>query len=178
MPIRDHQTRVAKLRVRVTLVDPSQRIIEVADKTGSPRRLTVFEVPVGWTWPVVGEEWSIYEENGTWVLGNKFLSPEEAKAFESQEPGDSFSLGSGLGYYSATGVGTGTIISIPQSIHRLRSSRGIIVQVQIESTGEVISASSGITTVAALISVSSTGDVTVTFATSQTLSNYRITLLG
>lgn len=90
MAIKDHVTRVAKRRARVTLVDPSQRIIEVADATGRAHRLWVGDVSNSWTWPKVNEEWSIYEENGLWVLGSKFLSPEEAKVFESQNPGDQY----------------------------------------------------------------------------------------
>lgn len=72
-------------------------------------------------------------------------------------------------YYSALGSGTATSFSITQATHQLRASRGIVAQIQEESTGNVVDAD---------ISIASNGDATFTFATSQTLSGFRFTLIG
>lgn len=90
MAMSDHVTRVAKLRGRITSIDPAQRIIEVATVDGNARRLFVSDIPNGFVWPVVNETWSIYEENGLWVLGNKFLNPDEAAVLESLQPGEKY----------------------------------------------------------------------------------------
>lgn len=90
MAVKDHLTRVSKLRARITTVDPSQRIIEVATADGNARRLAVFDILPGFTWPKEGEEWSIYEENGQWVLGKKFLNQDEADQLEALAPGDTW----------------------------------------------------------------------------------------
>jgi hypothetical protein len=78
MALSDHLTRVAKLRATIVTVDPSQRLIEaVTAEGGPPRRLAIFDIPNGFMWPVEGEDWSIYEENGYWRLGNKYLNDDE-----------------------------------------------------------------------------------------------------
>jgi hypothetical protein len=89
MAVRDHINRVNKLRAQVITVDPSQRLIEVATADGGLRQLSVYDVPSQFTWPLEGEEWSIYEENGYWYLGNKWLDPDESELFEAMNPGDS-----------------------------------------------------------------------------------------
>lgn len=73
------------------------------------------------------------------------------------------------GYYSSATHSSGTTISISQATHGLRATRGIIVQVQDEATGAVEIAD---------YVVAATGDVTVTFATSQTANSKRVTLTG
>lgn len=83
--------RVAKLRAQITTVDPASRVIEVATVDGAARRLFVADIdPAGFVWPQVGEEWSIYDENGYWRLGAKFLSQDESALFESLQPGDHY----------------------------------------------------------------------------------------
>ncbi|HWH14248.1 MAG TPA: hypothetical protein VNT51_05840 [Miltoncostaeaceae bacterium] len=73
------------------------------------------------------------------------------------------------GYYSSATHGAGTSITVTQATHGLRSSRGILVQVQLESSGEVVVAD---------VAVAVNGDVTVTFAASQSANTIRITLIG
>lgn len=73
------------------------------------------------------------------------------------------------GYYSSATHGAGTTISVTQATHGLRASRGLIVQLLIESTGEVVEAD---------IVISSGGDVTVTFAASQSANTIRVTVIG
>jgi hypothetical protein len=99
---------------------------------------------------------------GTLGLGNGGTGQTTAKT--ARETG----LGA-AGYYSSATHSSGTTITIAQSTHGLRSSRGILVQVQIESTGEVIMAD---------VTVASNGDVTVTFAASQSANTIRVTLIG
>jgi hypothetical protein len=73
------------------------------------------------------------------------------------------------GYYSSATHSSGTTITISQSTHGLRASRGLIVQCQLESDGSVVYAD---------VTVSSGGDVTVTFAASQSANTIRVTIVG
>lgn len=73
-------------------------------------------------------------------------------------------------YYNNGGThGAGTTITITQATHGLRASRGIHVQVQDVATGTVQLPD---------IAVASNGDVTVTFAVSQTANTILVTLVG
>jgi hypothetical protein len=87
MGVRDHITAVRKLRGRVSTVDPSKDLIEVICQDRQARRLAVYDLPSDFVWPVEGQEWSIYEENGYWKLGDRFYSPEERDALRTLEPG-------------------------------------------------------------------------------------------
>jgi hypothetical protein len=90
MAISDHLNRTAKYKVLISTCDPSQGLIEATGPDGAPRQIALFAVPYGFTWPRVGEYWSIYEENGYWRLGEKFLTPEERAAFQALQPGDTW----------------------------------------------------------------------------------------
>ena len=73
-------------------------------------------------------------------------------------------------YYSNGGVHAGgTTITIPQTTHSLRASRGIHVQVQDTATGTVQLPD---------VAVAANGDVTVTFAVTQTANTILVTLIG
>lgn len=97
MSIGNHLSRVAKRRIRITTVDPSQRLIQGVDKTGQGQQVYVNDIPPFFTWPQVNEEWSIYEENGYWRLGYKFFNQEESAALEALAPGESYPPVSGGG---------------------------------------------------------------------------------
>jgi hypothetical protein len=73
------------------------------------------------------------------------------------------------GYYSTANHPAGTTISIPQTTHGLRASRGLLVQVQDDVTGAVEFPD---------IVVSVGGDVTVTFAASVGINSKRVTVIG
>lgn len=73
------------------------------------------------------------------------------------------------GYYSSATHGAGTSISILQSTHTLRSTRGLLVQVQDEATGNVELAD---------VAVNTAGDVTVTFGASVAANSKRVTVIG
>lgn len=90
MAIKDHVNRVAKMRISITAVDPAQRLIHAVGADGGAKQVSVFDVPAYFVWPRVGEQWTAYEENGYWYLGNKFLNPNENIAFQSMNPGDRF----------------------------------------------------------------------------------------
>jgi hypothetical protein len=87
MAVSDHVGTVSKLRAKILTVDPSRRIIEAAANDAYARRIALFDVPQGFVWPQEGEEWSIYEENGYWRLGNRYLDPEENDALQDFAPG-------------------------------------------------------------------------------------------
>lgn len=73
------------------------------------------------------------------------------------------------GYYSSATHGAGTTITILASTHNLRATRGLLVQVQMDATGAVILPD---------VAVAANGDVTVTFAASQTANTIRTTIIG
>jgi hypothetical protein len=77
-------------------------------------------------------------------------------------------LGS-AGYYSSATHGASATITITQATHGLRASRGLLVQVQEEASGDVVIAN---------VSVASSGDVTVVFAASQSANTIRVTIIG
>lgn len=86
MAISDHWTRVAKQRARIVEVDTSQNIIDGITNAG-PVRINVWEVPAGFRWPQVNEDWSIYEENGYWYLGHRAHDPTDTQAIMDMDPG-------------------------------------------------------------------------------------------
>lgn len=74
------------------------------------------------------------------------------------------------GYYSALGPAvTGATITVPQSTHGLRSSRGLLVQIQDETTGAVEIPD---------IVVAANGDVSVTYGVSVNANTKRVTVIG
>jgi len=76
---------------------------------------------------------------------------------------------SAAGYYSTTNQLSGATYSIPQSTHGLRASRGLLVQVQDETSGAVEIPD---------IVVAANGDVAVTWGVSQTVNSKRVTIIG
>jgi hypothetical protein len=73
------------------------------------------------------------------------------------------------GYYSSATHGAGTTITILQSTHGLRSTPGLVVQCQKVSDGSVIIPD---------VVVAANGDVTVTFAASQSANSIQVTVTG
>ena len=73
------------------------------------------------------------------------------------------------GYYSTASHGAGASVSIPQSTHGLRATRGLIVQTQLESDGSIILAD---------VVVTAGGDVTVSFGAAVVANTIRFTILG
>lgn len=73
------------------------------------------------------------------------------------------------GYYTSATHGAGATITITQATHLLRASRGLIVQVQDEATGNVELPD---------ISVAANGDVTVTYGASVSANSKRVTVIG
>lgn len=119
MAIKDHVSRVSKLRARIVTVDPTQRLIEVVTPDAAVRRLAVFETPPSFTWPKEGEEWSIYQENGYWYLGNRFANIDDPVKIEDLQPGDNLLLANAIfdGTYAAdVGDGTSTAITLTHNL--------------------------------------------------------------
>lgn len=72
-------------------------------------------------------------------------------------------------YYSSATHGAGTAISIPQSTHGCRASRGLIVMTVVEATGAEILAD---------VIVAANGDVSINFGASQGANTIRTTIVG
>lgn len=75
----------------------------------------------------------------------------------------------GAGYYSTATHGAGTTISIPKTTHGLRASRGLLIQVQDETTGNVELPD---------VSIAASGDVTITYAVAVSANSKRVTVIG
>lgn len=88
MAVKDHLHRTPKLRGKISTVDPSQGIIEVITTDGAARRLASFDSAPFFRWPKAGEEWTIYEENGHWLLGDRFPLTDDAITDKELQPGD------------------------------------------------------------------------------------------
>lgn len=73
------------------------------------------------------------------------------------------------GYYTSATHGASATITVTQATHLLRASRGLIVQVQDEATGNVELPD---------VSVAANGDVTVTYGASVSANSKRVTVLG
>jgi hypothetical protein len=73
------------------------------------------------------------------------------------------------GYYSSATHGAGTSIAITAATHGLRASRGLLVFCVVESTGAAILVD---------VAIAANGDVTVTFAVSQSANTIRVTIVG
>lgn len=88
MAVSDFWTRVAKLRATIIECDPAQNTVDVRAGDGGTRRIMVWEVPSGFRWPVVGEDWSIYEQNGSWYLGDRINNSGDDHSITAMQPGD------------------------------------------------------------------------------------------
>lgn len=73
------------------------------------------------------------------------------------------------GYYSSATHSSGTTISVGQSTHGLAAGRELLVQVAEVSSGDIVFPD---------VSISSGGDVTITFASSQSANSHRVTIVG
>ena len=73
------------------------------------------------------------------------------------------------GYYSSTNELSEAFYWIPQSTHGLRASRGLLVQVQDETSGAVELPD---------VVVAANGDVAVTWGVSQSVNSKRVTIIG
>jgi Repeat of unknown function (DUF5907) len=74
------------------------------------------------------------------------------------------------GYYNNNAThGAGATITITQATHLLRATRALIVQAQLNSDGSVIECD---------VAVAANGDVTLTFANSQTANTILVTIVG
>jgi hypothetical protein len=74
-------------RVRITSVDPATRQMEGTLRDGAVIRITVWEVPASFTWPVVGEQWSVTRPAGMWILGHRIESVDDEHSIEDLAPG-------------------------------------------------------------------------------------------
>ena len=87
----------------------------------------------------------------------------------TQKAGRETGLGA-AGYYSVLGpASNGTTITLTQATHGLRSTRGLLVQVQDETSGAVEIPD---------IVVAANGDVTVTYGATITANSKRVTVIG
>lgn len=88
MAVADHWNRVPKMRAHIVEVDPDNNTIDLIGGDGQPRRITVWEVPTSFRWPLVGEDWSLYEQNGSWYLGDRAHNPQDPFPITLLGPGE------------------------------------------------------------------------------------------
>ena len=104
---------------------------------------------------------------GTWT-GTTIAVANGGTGQTTAKTGRETGLGA-AGYYSSATHGAGTTISITAATHGLRASRGLLVQCQTEADGAVVIPD---------VAVAANGDVTVTFANSQSANTIRVTVIG
>lgn len=66
-----NDTHMQKSRAQIITVHPPDRKIEGKLPDGGTIRIALFEVPIAFRWPIVGEVWSVYRENLYWMLGSR-----------------------------------------------------------------------------------------------------------
>lgn len=76
---------VVKYGAVVTTVDVSNKVIEVALKTGETRRMTLATYPAFFVWPQVGDQVMVRCENGQWNLDGFF---DTQGIYQTVSPGD------------------------------------------------------------------------------------------
>jgi hypothetical protein len=86
MAISDFVSTTPRWKARIVTSDPEQNWIEAVVGDGAVRRLSIGSNGSSFRWPVEGETWTIYQENGTWCLGERWPDPEEFSA-TSLQPG-------------------------------------------------------------------------------------------
>ena len=78
-----------KTPVRIITVNVKERYIEAALKDGAMIHVLVSTVPAIFQWPMTGEVWTVWRENGYWKLGERVESPLDDMGWvESLEEGD------------------------------------------------------------------------------------------
>lgn len=71
--------------------------------------------------------------------------------------------------YSTSTHGAGTVITIPYSTHQVRASRAMLVQTAFVATGGFVEAD---------VVIAANGDITITFAASQSANSIQTTIVG
>ncbi len=88
MAVRHFVNQTNKLRATILTVSISRGLVEARSRDGAIRQIAGFETATVFRWPKEGEEWAIYEENGYWKLGGRFLNDEERRAVADMGEGD------------------------------------------------------------------------------------------
>jgi hypothetical protein len=88
--LKDFVNQTKKLRATIHTVDIQQGVIQVITMDGSSRQIANFETPAVFRWPKQDEQWAIYEENGYWKLGGRFLNDEEIAPIRDLQEGELF----------------------------------------------------------------------------------------
>lgn len=85
--LRDHLSTVTKYPCEILTVDPEQKMVQGIMRAG-PVHISVYSTDPFFRWPIVGENWVIRQENGTWYLDSILQSEHDAIKLEDIEPGD------------------------------------------------------------------------------------------
>jgi len=98
-----------KYGIRITAVDPSQRIIQGVTKDGSLKQVSVTSVPVAFRWPAVGENWKVDLYNGTFYLDAPWQPTNDVFPIENMQPLEMKLNGTSI--YNA--IGQNLVVSTP-----------------------------------------------------------------
>src|SRR4051812_34245425 len=77
MAVSDYMQHTAKWKARIVTSDPEANYIEAVVGDGAIRYISVGSMGPTFRWPVEGETWTIYMENQSWSLGERWPDPEE-----------------------------------------------------------------------------------------------------
>lgn len=104
MSISNHLARTPKLNIVITTVDPSKRDVRGVAADGYERMIAIYDLRGNFRWPVEGETWTIYQENGMWFLGAAWEAPDTPMPITSLGPGDGLLGGPGITYFIGTSI--------------------------------------------------------------------------
>jgi hypothetical protein len=72
---------------KILTVDPKQRIIQGILKDTTSVEIAVFDTPGFFIWPKVGENWTIHQYNGIWMLNHRLGGADDYQ-IDDLEPGE------------------------------------------------------------------------------------------
>lgn len=104
MALSDHVYRTSKANVIITTVDPVNKDVRGVGADGYERRIAIYDLRGSFRWPVEGETWTIYQENGIWFLGAAWEGPDTSVPITSLSPGDGILGGPGISFFVGTAI--------------------------------------------------------------------------
>jgi hypothetical protein len=85
MAVSDHLPRTARWKCRVVTSDPVTQRIEIVLGDGAVRQVNPQSID---RWPIEGEVWTVYQENQSWILGQRWADDTEEFKTSDLTPGD------------------------------------------------------------------------------------------
>lgn len=88
MPVSDFLPRTAKWKGRIVTSDPATGRIEIVLGDGAIRQVDQNGALAASRWPKENEVWTVYQQNASWVLGERWFDDTEEFTLDHLKPGD------------------------------------------------------------------------------------------